>query len=294
MKPLEDFPMDLAANLVSELGVEAMRQQQLLMTLNGGMQTPNGDDFGVWMTPPGVLGKAEPQDGFLAYRRNAAASAHRALEQAYPVLAQVLGEPSLRALARALWLACPPLRGDLGEWGAELPEFLSASDDSPDGGMPYLADLARLEWAVHQAGRAADVAATPRWGLHMLAECEPGELMLVLAPGLRALVTESPVVTIWQTHQAGGIEDSTQFDTARAALQAGLKESAWVWRQDWRVQVAAGPEEAVAFTADLLAGLSLGEALNRQPMLDFQAWLLHALGQGWVLGCDSVPTREPV
>ena len=62
--------------------------------------------------------------GLKVYQTNGHMLAERALQAAYPVVVQLIGEESLAGLARAFWHAHPPQRGDLAQWGAELPEFV--------------------------------------------------------------------------------------------------------------------------------------------------------------------------
>ncbi|MGH6626932.1 MAG: HvfC/BufC family peptide modification chaperone, partial [Burkholderiaceae bacterium] len=85
--------------------------------------------------------------GLNAYQANGHAVAGCSLRAAYPVLAQLLGEDSFEALACALWHARPPARGDLALWGEDLASFVAASAQLAD--EPYLADVARVEWALH-------------------------------------------------------------------------------------------------------------------------------------------------
>ncbi|MCF8168742.1 MAG: DNA-binding domain-containing protein, partial [Rhodoferax sp.] len=92
--------------------------------------------------------------GLQVYQANGHALARSALRAAYPVIAQMLGEPSFDALAVALWHAKPPTRGDVSQWGGSLAEFLQTHDSLTDA--PYLADVALVEWALHRLASAAD------------------------------------------------------------------------------------------------------------------------------------------
>ena len=65
------------------------------------------------------------QRGLQAYRANASALAQRALLFAYPVLQQLIGDEAFAMLARDLWAAHPPERGDLAQWGAALARYLT-------------------------------------------------------------------------------------------------------------------------------------------------------------------------
>ena len=67
--------------------------------------------------------------GLRAYQLNARATAQRVLASTYPTIAAMLGDEALDVLALQLWQACPPGSGDLGEWGAGLPELLAEHAD---------------------------------------------------------------------------------------------------------------------------------------------------------------------
>ena len=251
---------------------ERERQQALLRTLW------RDDDAGAlrgWLSTPAD----RFERGLLAYTANAGAAAERALGAAFPTVTPLLGEESFAALARAFWQARPPLRGDLAQWGAELPAFIADSEQLAE--EPYLADVARLDWAVHQAEEAADAPAAPQ-ALERLADADPAALHLRLRPGSALLPSVFPVVTIRAAHRRA---DPDRFEPVRVALEAGLGETAWVWRQGWRVAVQALAPVDAAFNAALLAGLSLGAAFDAAgDGFDFGVWLTAAVQQGWLAG----------
>ena len=70
----------------------------------------------------GINGTLNPYSlrGLKTYQANAAASALRSLQTAYPVIAQLIGDDAFEHLARDFWAQHPPTRGDLAQWGGEL------------------------------------------------------------------------------------------------------------------------------------------------------------------------------
>jgi hypothetical protein len=242
---------------------EALRQQMLLRAMWGDAR-------------PGVVAgwlRDGPRAarGLAAYRANAGAAAERALAAAYPTVQQLLGDESFAALARACWRRHPPTAGDLGLWGEALPAFIA--DAETLAGEPYLADVARLEWAVHSAERAANVA--PPQGLERLASDDPTALVLRLAPGTALVESRHPVVTIWQAHRSSADD---RFAPVRAAFESGAGESALVAREGWRAHVCAVAPDEARYIQALLAGGSLAAALMAAgEAFDFQAWLIAAL-----------------
>jgi hypothetical protein len=266
---------------VPDLKKEALRQQMLLRAL--------------WRDArPGVVAgwlRDGPrfERGLQVYRANAGALAERALGAAFPTLVQLLGAASFAALARAFWHAEPPLQGDVGEWGAGLPGFIAAAEQLVD--EPYLADVARLEWAVHGAERAAD--SVPVQGIEHLARTDPARLRVLLQPGTALLVSAHPIVAIWQAHRIDTDQAPDRFAAVRKAFAAGLAQTALVRRQGWRAEVLALDAGTAAFTAALLAGHDLAAALQQAgDGFDFETWLLAALQEGTLAAVITLPAKD--
>ncbi len=248
---------------------EALRQQMLLRAL--------------WQDArPGVLagwtrdGEAFAR-GLQVYRANAGALAERALAAACPTLQQLLGEESFAAMARAFWYRHAPLSGDIAQWGHELPAFIAEAQQLAS--EPYMADLARLEWAVQRAQTAADAAGGVA-GLDALAGADAPRCVLQARPGTALLESLHPVVSIWQAHRDTG---AGRFERARQALAEQRSETALVWREGWVVRVAAVPAAEQAFTRAVLQMQPLGAALETAgAAFDFAGWLVQALQRGWL------------
>jgi hypothetical protein len=271
-----------------EIGLvaEAARQQDLLRAI----AQPSGALPSALRALPGPQRDADAEEGLNAYRRNAQAHAHRALSAAYPTVLALLGDEALAALARDLWRDSPPLRGDLACFGAELPPWLDGLPAYAD--LPWLGDVARLDWAVHEAGRAADANSGIR-GLERLGDTDPDALRLAFVPGSACVRSAWPIEAIWRAHQIDEAERDAALSDAKAALAAGRQDAVWIHRQGWRVQVTrlADPPDAL-FALALLQGQSLGQALARHGEgLSFALWLQRALGEGWLSAVEPLSAR---
>lgn len=256
---------------------EAARQQRLLRAVWG-------DDVFSDGAAPSLRQNALLPRGLAAYRAHAGELAERSLAAVYPTVMQLLGEEAFATLARAFWHAQPPLAGDVALWGGALADHLAAVPSLRD--EPYLPDMARLEWAVHEADRAAD--ALPVQGLAQLAVLDPEQTHLQLAAGTALIESAFPVATLWHAHQSTAPD---RFAGARAALAAHLTEKVLVQRTGWRVQVQAIDAAAARFTAALLAGRSLAAALFAAGTdFAFEPWLIAAVQHQQLLAV--VPMQE--
>lgn len=220
----------------------------------------------------------------MAYRAHGRALAPRALAAAFPVLAQLLDEENFGALARAFWLAQPPVRGDIAQWGAGLAEYVRHAPQLVE--EPCLADVAHVEWALHRLAFAPD--ATPDLAsFGLLTTQDPAGLTLVLSPGVLCIASPWPVVSIINAHLGG----EPPLAEAARLLRERTGETALLWRDGLRPRVRqAAPGEA-AFLAALQGGACLPDALARASALDFNAWLAPAVHSALVLG--AAPHKHP-
>lgn len=250
------------------MSAEVKRQQALMAAI---LRRGDGAALAPWlaMRPAGVT------RGLQAYQANAGASAERSLAAAFPTVQALVGDDSFAALSRAFWHAEPPLRGDLAQFGAGLPAFIATSEQLAD--VPYLADVARLDWLLAEAERAQDAEMEPA-SLQLLSEFDPAQLRLELMPGVALLASAHPVVGIWQAHRAADV--GAQL---RAALDAEQGEYALVWREGWRACVDALDAPAARWMHSLLAGESLAVALDHAgDGFAFEPWLVQALQRQWL------------
>ena len=255
---------------------EALRQQMLLRAL---WRDARPGVAAGWMRDGERFTR-----GLAAYQANAGALAERALGAAFPTVAQLVGEASFAALARTFWHRAPPERGDVATWGAALADFIAGDAQLAD--EPYLADVARLDWAVHLAGSAADDDQAPS-GLDALATHPPEQLRLRLRAGSALVASAHPVVAIWQAHRSGPGDDPERFAGVQAAFAEGRGENALVVRAGWRVQVHALSAPDARFAAALLDAPPLALALKEAGAgFDFGSWLLGALRAGWIGGAE--------
>lgn len=240
--------------------------------------------------PLDTLLAAPWQRGLAAYRNNAHGLAERALQAAYPVVAELIGAGSFALMARQFWQQYPPVCGDLARWGDALPGFLAGEPQLAD--VPYLADVAQVEWALHRNTGAPDAAPFEPASFALLGQHEPDTLTLRLPPGTVLQRSRWPVVSLISAH----LHNEPSLDTVAARMQARQGETALVWRQGLRPRLAACTDAEAALIDALLAGQSLLAALEaaeakeaKEAQFDFSAWLNAAVTQGQVLGAATLP-----
>jgi hypothetical protein len=232
--------------------------------------------------PPGVTARdaAEVPRRFAVYRNNVAVSLNRALAARFPVIERLIGAEPFATYAHAFAEVFRPRTPVLSAWGGDFPAFLAEQPALQP--WPFLADVARIEWARGLAYHAADLPPLPGDAL-IRAAAEPDLVRLRLHPGLSVLSSPYPVLTIWQANQPGA--DPTRARGANGA------ESLLVLR-DRRLNVQVwplGPGDA-AFVRTLADAtlLAAAEAANKaEKGHDPTPLLLRLAEAGALTGLDQ-------
>ncbi|WP_110400733.1 HvfC/BufC N-terminal domain-containing protein [Sphaerotilus hippei] len=206
--------------------------------------------------PPGLVTRngSDPAQRLGMHRNNVVVSLVDALADTFAVTRALVGEDFFRAMARVFVRRHPPRTRILNLWGEAFPAFIATFP--PAAGLPFLADVARLEHARVLACHAADVpaldpAALGRW----LARPEAlPALRLGLHPSVRLLCSPHAIVSLWAAHQ-------DLLDLAR--VDPGRGENALVFREGLVVQVQSIGAGDAGFIRTVLAGGSLAEAATR-------------------------------
>lgn len=271
-----------------------MRQQQALLAA---LLAPREQSSAAMAD---LLGELEPHDplaqrGLMAYQANGHSLAERSLRAAYPAIEMMLGNDNFNALARDLWHRHPPTAGDLALWGATLPEVIDNAQTLSD--VPYLADVARAEWALHRVATAAD-AVPDLASFARLGSGDATGLALTLAPGTELVRSRFPVATLVMSHRFG----EPSLSDAAQKLRRGEAETALIWRERLRPRLALLAPPEAALVQATLAGQDLPGALDaalslddaQTPSFDFTHWLTQAVQQGLVVGIADAATPPPL
>ena len=165
----------------------------------------------------GVLGDNDlPARGFIVedeissdrrvgiYRNNTLISLSKALAACYPVVERLVGERFFDHAARAFVKGHPPRQPQLLAYGGGFAAFLDGF--APARSVPYLGDVARLEWARNEALFADEAPLVDIAALQRVPADRYGALRFRLHPSVRIVRSSWPVQSIWQVNQADEVE----------------------------------------------------------------------------------------
>lgn len=224
--------------------------------------------------PPGLTAwnRSDPGRRFGVYRNNVMVSLIDALADTCPVTQALVGEAFFRAMAAMFARANPPHSPIMAHYGEGFAEFIEGFRAA--AGLPYLADVARLEMLRVQAYHAADATSVSPEALALLLSAPerlPGA-RFALHPSLRQMESPCAVVSLWAAHQAEDV------DTVLAALDTARQESALVIRAGLDVEIHRITTGTALFIRHMDEGRGLGDAAGHAMAADPTFVLADALG----------------
>jgi hypothetical protein len=134
------------------------------------------------------------------YRHHVLTSLTDVLQTTFPVVCRLVDARFFRYAADAYIRQHPPTAPCLFEYGAHFPAFLAAFP--PCRHLAYLADVARLEWALHVAWHAELCISLDPAQLIGLPPYDVAQLTFQFDPSVTLLDSPWPIDQIWRVHQA--------------------------------------------------------------------------------------------
>ncbi len=191
---------------------------------------------------------------FNVYRNNVMVGLTEAILDSYPVTGAMVGEEFATAMARVYVGQHLPQSPVLLEYGADYATFIEGFE--PAQSLPYLADMARLEWGWLQAYHSADHAPLAIEALSRIEEEQLIHTGFVFCPSVFLLRSSYPVVSLWSAHQC------SETGPEPARIEPGA-ECVLINRPLWEVNVRTLEPSTFAFFQSLYRGRSLGQAIDK-------------------------------
>jgi hypothetical protein len=234
----------------------------------------------------GAKGAYIKQDGIAAkdriaiYRNNVFSNYREALKAVYPVVEKLVGEQFFRQTANRYINAYPSLSGDLNSYGGNFPQFLATFE--PAKQLPYLPDVARLEWLMELVFHATDYTPRALAKLAAVPQSQYDELRFMLHPASQLFQSNYPIARIWQVNQPDWQGDcgvdlqmgGCQLLVCRETFLVVLKPLT-LGEYTMLSRLAVGDNIATAFN----------KALALEPGLDLGAFLKRMVHEDILVDC---------
>ena len=213
------------------------------------------------------------------YRDSVFGGLTKAMAETYPVCRKLVGERFFDAMVYKYIQQSPSLSFDLNDYGEDFPQFIATF--APAASLPYLADVATLEWAWNTAFLGADSRQGNLAELAGLSEEEQLHIVFILPEDATLLRSEFPIHEIWQTNQDGFKGD------AEVQLVSNSSHLI-VWRQQFHMRIDLLDEQQWTFLYKVRQGKTFAvvcSELDRQfAALDIGNLLASLLENNWIQG----------
>jgi hypothetical protein len=232
--------------------------------------------------PHGVVSHVSPAPSgrFGVHRNTVVVGLIDTLQARYPAVLRLVGEEFFRATARLYVAEDAPRSPALFEYGGGFPDFLARFE--PARQLPYLADVARLEWLRHLAYHAADAEPMPAAALAEVPPVRVGDIVLSVHPSAAILASDYPVLSIWETN--------VMDDEVRPIGPDLPGEAVLIARPALEVLVMRLGPGAVGFLDEIAAGGTLAAAAARGEIASPDFDLSQALGALLAMGAFTAYT----
>jgi hypothetical protein len=222
------------------------------------------------------------------YRNHVFASLTASLKAMYPVVCRLVDGRFFAYAAHEYIRAQPPGEPCLARYGETFPDFLGSFP--PCRGLPYLRDVAALEWAIIRVKTALSPSPLSARSLAMVPATAAGSVRFTFAGTIAIIESDWPIDRIWIANQPDADPDTT-IDLDSGAVRFAVR------RHDRDVVFQSLSPALYAFRAALLAGRPIDAAtraaLAADPLFDLAVALRHLLSDGIVTGLKfPYPTQE--
>jgi hypothetical protein len=239
-----------------------------------------------------VLGGATPElvaeiesDGLLAearlriYRNHFVTTLSAALESTFPVVCRLVDRRFFAYAAHEYLRQHPPQSRCLAEYGAGLADFLAGFEPCKD--LPYLADVARFEWALSTAATVREASPLKMEALAGIPPEGASLLKISLQPSVSYFASGWPIDAIWLANQQ---KEARSVDLASGGITVEMRraDEGFSWQR-----LAPG---IFVFRKALAEGFALGTAAATaaaDPAFDLAAALDGVFAEGLVVGLGA-------
>lgn len=200
----------------------------------------------------------------------------RALRLAFPVVERLVGAEFFDSAADIFVRQHLPQAAYLDQYGGEFPEFLRHF--TPAASLPYLGDVAELEWAVNRALHARDVKPLELAALAEIAPDHQGDMTFQPHPSLSLICTKYPADDIWRAVLASDDRALANLDLNTGPVFLLVE------RKDSDVTVSRLEAAAWRYLRALCCGVSLSSAVDLADQLNPTNELAEHLAAGRFVG----------
>ncbi|NEP11150.1 MAG: DUF2063 domain-containing protein [Symploca sp. SIO2C1] len=220
-----------------------------------------------------------PAQGLAVYRGSVTGKLSQTLRSIYPVCYRLVGKNFFEATALTYIRQFPSLSPDLGDYGGQFPDFLKEFE--PAAKLPYLPDVACLEWYWHRVFNGEDATGLDFQALSKVPQERWGEIIFHLPENSVLIESAYPIHRIWQVNQPEW----------KGEGQVNLEEGGvkiFLWRDGYEMRIDLPTEEEWQLLKAIRAKKRFEKVCEdlaaEEPAIDVAPLLPLLVQRGWIAG----------
>ncbi len=221
-----------------------------------------------------LLDDGTARERFNVYRNNFIVLNGDALADMYPTIKRLVGDEAFRSLANLYVRRHPPATRTLLLYGDRFPRFLESIPELSQ--LPYLSDVARLEFGWTRAYHAPDAQMLDRDEVASISPETFARFGLEPHPSMHCIGSDYPLYRIWAANQEDGSEETISLDSGPSHIV--------IVRPGMEVETRDVSEGTFLFLQRLQAGDSIEDAFNlalqADSTFDLAVFFAHHLFDG--------------
>jgi len=212
------------------------------------------------------------KEQFKIYQQSIHDGLTNALQQIYPVCTELVGERYFYSMARKYILSNPSRSPDLTDYGESFSKYIKHHPVITT--VPYLSDMAKLEWAYHRAFHAPNetgfnIESIYKYSAEQLTKC-----IFFLPDSHHFISSHFPIDRIWEMHQTAN-EDSLEIEK-----HAGYY---FVFRKSYEIHIDRLTKHEYLFLKAVKQNIPFIEIYDQLADETIASKLLvHSLQMGWI------------
>ncbi len=228
-----------------------------------------------------------PLEQFQSYRDSVIGGILEALSDSYPVVLKLVGDDFFNYISEHYIQVTPSLSPDLNNYGGDFADFIDKQDNLD--ALPYLSDVARLEWYWQQIINGSNCKPSNLSQLIELDKNDSDDIIFSLSPHANLLHSDYAIHEIWQTNQ------QTTINAHDFQIDINHNVNLLIWRNalTMEMNITLLNSNQLFFLALINQGMVFSEVCTlydeKYPAEDIGLILSQCIQSGWIYSFKLQP-----
>jgi hypothetical protein len=218
------------------------------------------------------------EESISIYQKSCRLALLNTMRDTFEVCVKITGDDFFNAMAELYIKETPSRNANIDCYGESFVRFVA--EFQPAMQLPYLSDVAQLEWFWHKALHSENSQKFNPTALADLPEKDHAKIIFQLPLSAQMIESPYPIDEIWHFNQEGYVgEQSINLNKGGVKLL--------VWRQEMNMRIDSLQKDEWDFLSAIEQGVPMGEldeVLSEEQAAHMSEMLADFVRKGWIAG----------